>query len=132
MSEQTVEELQTIAEQEALEAELAQKQLEEAIEAARIQEEQRIAALRVRLSLVSKNNCAYIEAFGHEVHWSRLHKSISEDTENLEANVEKLERAYLEVIGTDMTQAEDKHLTKLSLESKLEALGLTLEEIRSL
>ena len=86
-----------------------------------------------RLENVSKNNTAYVEVFGHEVHWGehkRRIESLPED--ELLIEVEKLEAA-LEAVKQKEEQAKlDKENKKAEALKKLEKLGLTQEDFKAL
>ncbi len=143
MSELSIEELQAIADKEAQEAAAAQAALDAAFAYAIEMEEAqleaaekaiRIQALHVRLHGVSHNNVAYVEAFGHDKHWSAHHKEICEceDDVTLELLVSELEADLSKVNQEEVNRKVQKAATKASLEVKLLALGLTLDEIGSL
>lgn len=143
MEELSIEELQAIADQEAKEAVEAQAILEakiaeeEAKALAIIEAEEkavRMGLLHVRLHAVSHNNVAYVEAFGHEIHWSHHHKEICDCDEEVtvELLVNELEAALKKVNDEELAKKVNKEATKASLEVKLKALGLTIEEIKEL
>ena len=143
MEELTIEELQAIADKEAQEAKDAQAALDAAfayaieMEEAKVEAAEkslRLVALRARLAEVSKNNVAYVEAFGHDIHWSRHHKECCDcdDDITLELLVSELEAALSKVNQEEVNRKVQVAATKASLEVKLLALGLTLDEIGSL
>ena len=139
--ELTVEELQEIADMEAEQAAEAILQAKIAEEAKEEEERliiearlEKLTELNQRLNAVSQNNTAYVEAFGHEKHWSLHHKECKKmDCEKtLEMQVVALENALAKVNQDEINKKVQAEATKASLEVKLKALGLTIEEIRSL
>lgn len=90
--------------------------------------------LHVRLEAVSQNNVAYVELHGHDLHYSHHKKEVCdcEDTDLLEGKVVALEAALQSVKDRQTAEDVNKAAAKASLEVKLKALGLTIEEIRSL
>ena len=143
MEELSIEELEAKAAQEKKEAEEAQAVLDAAIaakeaedlalveEAAKVV---RMGLLHVRLKAVSLNNVAYIEAFGADKHWGHYHRECVEcDCDvTLELLVSELEASLKKVNDEQAQEKVNKEAVKASLEVKLKALGLTIEEIRSL
>ena len=86
-----------------------------------------------RLQDVSKNNTAYVEAFGGAQHWGQWKKEIeSLPLKKLEIEVEKLEKALEDVAEREEIKMLRKENAKLKAQNKLEELGLSIDDLREL
>ena len=86
-----------------------------------------------RLEAVSKNNVAYVEAYGAERHWGEHKREIEAlPVKQLKSEVEKLEEALENVSLREENAKLKKQVAKQAAEKKLEALGLSIDDLKEL
>ena len=86
-----------------------------------------------RLEAVSKNNVAYVEAYGADKHWGEHKREIEAlPVKQLKSEIEKLEEALENVNLREENAKLKKQVAKQAAEKKLEALGITKEDLMEL
>jgi hypothetical protein len=90
--------------------------------------------LKARLEAVSKNNVAYVEAFGAEKHWGEHKKDIESSRllKDMETSIELLEEALENVTLKEEIKTLKEFKRKEEAKDKLEKLGLSVEDLKEL
>ena len=90
--------------------------------------------LKERLEAVSKNNVAFIEAFGPEIHWGEHKKEVEESRllKDMETSIELLEEALENVTLKEEIRALKEFKKKEEAKDKLEKLGLSVEDLKAI